>query len=125
LLQPGQHGTTFGGNPIACAAAHAVLNTIATDDLISRAKAIGERITATLGQVPGVRAIRGAGALQGVVLTQPVAMQVEARGRALGVIVNAAQPDVLRLAPPLTITDRELDSGLVRLAEAIVGVGHD
>lgn len=118
-LEPGSHGSTFGGSPVSCAAAHAVLDTIASDDLIGRAKVIGERIATTLSPLTAVEAVRGDGAMQGVVLNREIASDVEARCRQLGVIVNVPLPHVIRLVPPLTITDEELDKGLARLGTAI------
>ena len=123
LLEPGSHGSTFGGNPVACAAAHAVLDTVEKDDLIGRAKHIGARIQQTLEPLAGVAAVRGEGAMQGVVLHNDIAVDVEAGCRARGVIVNVPLPNVIRLVPPLTITDEELDRGLNRLGEAIAA--HD
>ncbi|MEI6404673.1 MAG: acetylornithine transaminase [Actinomycetes bacterium] len=124
-LQPGTHGTTFGGNAVAAAAAHAVLDVIERDDLISRAKQIGHMIAATLTPLAGVEQVRGEGAMQGVVLTRDVASDVEHRGRELGVILNSPLPNVIRLVPPLVITDDELARGLDRLATAIEQASHD
>jgi len=119
LLQPGLHGSTFGGNAVACAAANAVLDLIESEDLMSRAKHIGAEIERALAPLDGVEQVRGQGAMQGVVLKQDVAARVETRGRELGVITNAPLPNVLRLVPPLVITDIELAKGLDLLARAI------
>lgn len=124
-LQPGSHGTTFGGNAVAAAAAHAVLDVIEQDDLISRAKAIGQIISHALSPLDAVSLVRGEGAMQGVVFHSDIASDVERRGRELGVIVNAPLPNVLRLVPPLVITDEELTRGLDRLAQAIQDAHHD
>jgi acetylornithine/N-succinyldiaminopimelate aminotransferase len=119
LLKAGMHASTFGGNPVCCAAALAVLDTIAADGLLDHAKRLGERIrTAVLGH-PLVAGVRGAGLLLGVVLTQPVAPAVVNALRDSGFLANAAQPDVLRLAPPLVITAEQVESFLAVLPAAL------
>ena len=120
-LAPGMHGSTFGGNPISAAAALAVLDTIEADDLLANARDRGEQLRSALASVPGVREVRGAGLLLGIVLEQPVAKAVEAAARADGVLVNAAAPDVIRLAPPLILTAAQADQGIGVLARAIAG----
>ena len=107
LLTPGKHGSTFGGNPVCAAAALAVLSTIATDDLVSHADRLGKAIAGGIEDLhhPLVDHVRGRGLLLGVVLTAPVAAQVEAAAREAGFLINAAQPDVIRLAPPLILTE--------------------
>ena len=128
---PGSHGSTFGGNPISAAAALAVLDTIATEDLLSNATERGAQFCAGLEPVDGVVQVRGAGLLLGVVLADPIAKAVEAAARDAGVLVNAAAPDVIRLAPPLNITADEVAHGIAKLALAIEAVrakpadGHD
>jgi acetylornithine aminotransferase len=107
LLAPGDHGTTFGGGPLACAAALATLETIEQDGLIEHAAQVGDNWRAELAAVPGVKATRGAGQLTGVVLDQPVAPQVVKAALAAGFIINAPAPDVLRLAPPLILTEAQ------------------
>ncbi|WP_229369313.1 acetylornithine transaminase [Umezawaea beigongshangensis] len=105
LFEPGQHGTTFGGNPVCCAAALAVLTTIAADGLIDHASAVGKEITAGVEELghPLVSGVRGAGLLLGVVLTEPVAARTAAAAQRAGYLVNPVQPDVIRLAPPLVL----------------------
>ncbi|HSR24733.1 MAG TPA: acetylornithine transaminase [Candidatus Eisenbacteria bacterium] len=131
LLGPGQHGSTFGGNPVACAAALAVLDTIARDDLCGRAKSLGERLVRTVTGLghPLVREVRGAGLMLGIVLAAPVAPAVEAAARARGFLVNAVAPDVVRLVPPLVLTDTQADSFLAALPDlldaASVAGGND
>ncbi|MGH3341619.1 MAG: acetylornithine transaminase [Carbonactinosporaceae bacterium] len=107
LLTAGQHASTFGGNPVACAAALAVLDTMARDDLPRRAMVLGERLATgveTLGH-PLVAGFRGAGLLRALVLTRPVAAGVQADARRAGFLVNAVAPDVVRIAPPLVFTE--------------------
>ena len=110
LLGPGSHASTFGGNPVCCAAALAVLDTIEADDLLDRAKRLGERLTAAISGLPGVDHVRGSGLLLGVVLTDDNAKQLEAALRDAGFLVNAPAPGVLRLAPPLVLTDAQADA---------------
>lgn len=107
LLRPGLHGSTFGGNPVCAAAALAVLSTIAEEDLVSHADRLGKAIAGGIEDLrhPLVDHVRGRGLLLGVVLTAAVAPQVEAAAREAGFLVNAAQPDVIRLAPPLILTE--------------------
>ena len=111
LLGPGQHGTTFGGNPVACAAALAVIATIRDEGLRERASALGERWSAELAAVPGVTGVRGRGLLRGVGLADAVgpAAAVAAELMERGFIVNAPRPDTLRLAPPLILPDADAD----------------
>ena len=111
LLGPGQHGTTFGGNPVACAAALAVIATIRDEGLRERANALGGRWSAELAAVPGVTGVRGRGLLRGVGLADAVgpAAAVAAELMERGFIVNAPRPDTLRLAPPLILPDADAD----------------
>lgn len=112
LLQPGMHGTTFGGNPVCAAAALAVLRAIADEDLVSRADATGKAIITGIEslQHPLVDHVRGAGLLLGIVLTADVAAEVDAHARAAGFLVNPAKPNVIRLAPPLILTEEQAES---------------
>ena len=121
LLTAGSHGSTFGGNPIAAAAALAVLDTIRDEGLLERAKELEHRFTAgieALGHA-GVSGVRGRGALLGVVLTAPVAAAVEAALRSAGFLVNAVAPDVVRLAPSLVLTDQQVDAFVEALPAAL------
>lgn len=117
LLQPGMHGSTFGGNPVCTAAGLAVVKTLADDDLVHRADAAGKTLAhgiEALGH-PLVDHVRGRGLLLGVVLTAPQAKAVENAARTAGFLVNAAAADVVRLAPPLVITDAQIDAFLTAL----------
>ncbi|MGW0768051.1 acetylornithine transaminase [Streptomyces sp. NPDC002676] len=109
LLRPGHHGTTFGGNPVACAAGLAVLDTIANEGLLENVKrqsgALRDGIEA-LGH-PLIDYVRGAGLLLGIVLTGPHAPQVQQAAQEAGFLVNAPAPDVVRLMPPLNLDDDE------------------
>ena len=112
LLTAGQHGSTFGGNPLAAAAGLAVLDTIEEQGLLAHAAEAGQHLVDAVTALahPLVAEVRGAGLLRAIVLTQPVAAQVAALAREAGFIVNPVAPDALRLAPPLVVTTAELDS---------------
>ncbi|MGW1227432.1 acetylornithine transaminase [Streptomyces sp. NPDC002530] len=128
LLAPGQHGTTFGGNPVACAAGLAVLDTLAADGALDTVKRLGERIregAEGLGH-PLVDHVRGSGLLLGIVLTAPRAAQVQQAAQEAGILVNAPAPDVVRLMPPLVVTDAEVDAFLRALPGILdAAVAHE
>jgi acetylornithine aminotransferase len=121
LFAPGDHGSTFGGNPVSCAAALAVLTTIADEHLLDHVKRTGEHLADQLAMLDGplVAATRGSGLWRAVVLTEPRAGEVEAAARSRGLLVNAVKPDVLRLAPPLIVTEPEVGEAVPRLRAAI------
>lgn len=123
LLQPGSHGSTFGGNPISCAAALAVVDTIVSEDLLARAKHIGEFIAGGVAALahPVFTGVRGAGALLAITLSEPRAAEVEGALRTAGFLVNAVAPDAIRLAPPLVITDEQLGAFLEALGSITMG----
>jgi acetylornithine/N-succinyldiaminopimelate aminotransferase len=106
LLEPGQHGTTFGGNPVCAAAALAVLDTIASDGLLEHVALVGKGIAAGVEELghPLVRGVDGAGLLIGILLTEPVSTAAAVHARAAGFLINNAVPDRIRLAPPLVLT---------------------
>jgi acetylornithine/N-succinyldiaminopimelate aminotransferase len=114
LMTPGLHGSTFGGNPVCAAAALAVLRTLTEQDLIGRAAVLGKTLSHGIESLnhPLVDHVRGRGLLCGVVLTAPLAKPVETAARDAGFLVNAATPDVVRLAPPLIITEAQIDEFL-------------
>jgi acetylornithine aminotransferase len=111
-LAKGDHGSTFGGNPVACAAALAVLDTIETQGLLANAADLGALLAdgITAAGHPLVAGVRGTGLWRGVVLTAPAAGAVQTAAAAHGFLVNAVAPDVIRLAPPLTITRDEIQA---------------
>jgi acetylornithine/N-succinyldiaminopimelate aminotransferase len=133
LFKPGHHGTTFGGNPVACAAGLAVVDTIAAEGLLDNAKRAGEKLRDGI-ESPGhplVNRVRGAGLLLGIVLTEPLAPQVQQAAQDAGFLVNVPAPDVVRLMPPLNVRDDEVDAFLRALpgvldkaAEAADGDGR-
>jgi acetylornithine aminotransferase len=117
LLQPGQHGSTFAGNPVCAAAALAVLNTIANDGLLDHVAALGKHIATGVEDLrhPLIDHVRGAGLLIGIVLTQNAAPATTLAARKAGFIINAPAPDVIRLAPPLILTTEQADSFVAAL----------
>jgi acetylornithine aminotransferase len=121
LLQPGDHGTTFGGNPLATATANAVLGEIERADLLGNARERGAQIRAGLAALnhPAITDVSGRGLLVGVGLTGPRAGAVAARALELGLIVNAAAEDRIRLAPPLTIDAADVDRFLKLFSQAL------
>jgi acetylornithine aminotransferase len=112
VLTPGDHGSTFGGNPVTCAAALAVLDTIAADGLLEHVTEVGDLLAKACGAVehPLLAEVRGAGLWRALVLTAPVAPAVELAARDAGFLVNAAVPDAVRLAPPLILTIAEAET---------------
>ena len=126
LLTPGLHGSTFGGNPICAAAALAVLRVLAGDDLIRRAGVLGKSLRHSIESLrhPLIEQVRGRGLLCGLVLTAPVAKEVEAAARAAGFLVNAAAPNVIRLAPPLIITEHQIEAFVTALP-GILGTAEE
>ncbi|GAB3690822.1 acetylornithine transaminase [Corynebacterium nasicanis] len=118
LFQPGAHGTTFGGNPVACAAANAVLS-IVDDAFCAEVREKGEYFAEQLRQIPGVDHVRGRGLMLGVVLEKPVAKEAVTRGFDYGLILNAPAADVIRLTPPLIISHDEMDAAVEKLSALI------
>jgi acetylornithine/N-succinyldiaminopimelate aminotransferase len=121
LLQPGQHGTTFGGNPVVSAAGLAVLRTIAAEGLCERAAALGKEITAGIEALdhPLVSEVRGFGLLLGIGLAKPVSAAVAGAAERAGYLVNPVQPDVIRLAPPLIVDAEQVHGFLDALPAAL------
>jgi acetylornithine/N-succinyldiaminopimelate aminotransferase len=126
LFGPGSHGTTFGGNPVSCAAALAVVRTIAAEGLLDHVKRVGEQLRRGVEALPHplVAGVRGAGLLLGVVLTAPAAGALAARLRDAGFLVNPVQPAVVRLAPPLILTAEQAEEFLAALPAALTAAGE-
>ncbi|MCY4563863.1 MAG: aminotransferase class III-fold pyridoxal phosphate-dependent enzyme, partial [Gammaproteobacteria bacterium] len=124
MFQPGHHGSTFGGNFIACAAAHAVLDTLENENLMERAGVLGKRIVDGLGAAlkgnNSIKEIRGKGLMIAVELNEPVPGLVNA-GLEQRVLINAIGDTIVRLLPPLTLTDAEADEVIARVAALIEG----
>lgn len=132
LLEPGQHGTTFGGNPVCCAAALAVLDTIAGEGLLEHVQRVGKEIATGIEALghPVVTDVSGAGLMIGVGLASPVSAAVSVAARGAGYLVNNAVADRIRLIPPLVLTDAQtaeflgalpafLDAGAASAAGAV------
>jgi acetylornithine aminotransferase len=124
LLGRGQHGTTFGGNPVSAAAGLAVLHAVERDGLLAAATAIGGRLeTAARGLVDGgaplLTGVRGVGALRALTLDRPAAAALAAAALDAGFIVNAVAPDAVRLAPPLVLAPDQLEEFVTALPELL------
>lgn len=119
LLGAGQHGSTFGGNPLVAAAANAVLGEIERAGLVENAERRGSQLRAALAGLPLVAELRGQGLLIGVGLSRPVAPAVVASAAAVGLIVNAPNDTSIRLAPPLIIDDAHVAEFLTKFAQAL------
>ena len=122
MLTAGQHGSTFGGNPLACAAAHAVLDVLAENDALALVESTGAYLEARLREMPGIADVRRAGLLVGVQLEEGIdSGAVYAAGLEAGVILNPPRPDTIRLAPSLLLSRAEVDE-LIDLWPRLVGV---
>jgi len=124
LLQPGDHGTTFGGNPIACAAANAVLDVIESKKLMQSAKVFEKQIKKSLSVVPGVSEVRGRGLLLGIGLTTPIAKRIATSLLESGVIVNAANEQTIRIAPPLIVSKPQIEKFIVVFKKVMREADH-
>ncbi|HEY8914477.1 acetylornithine transaminase [Lacisediminihabitans sp.] len=124
LFKPGQHGSTFGGNPLATAAGNAVLGEIERAGLIENAAHLGSRLRQIVADIgsPLIAEIRGQGALVGLGLSKPVAAELSAAAFAAGLIINAPNESSIRLAPPLIVGDAELDEFRELFAKALEAV---
>ena len=115
LLAKGMHGTTFGGNPVVCAAANAVIDTIEAEDLLANVATQSQAIRDGLADHPSVQTIRGRGLMLGVVLDAPLNLDP----LDYGLIVNKPQPDVIRLVPPLNISADEVQRGVTKIRQML------
>jgi acetylornithine/succinyldiaminopimelate/putrescine aminotransferase len=109
---PGDHGSTFGGQPLAMAAVRATLAVMEAEDVPARARRAGARLAEGLGRLPGVRAVRGDGLLLAAVLEEDRARPVASAALHESLLVNAVAPDALRLAPSLLVSEAEVDEAL-------------
>jgi acetylornithine/N-succinyldiaminopimelate aminotransferase len=119
LIGSGGHGTTFGGNPIAAAAALAVINVIESENLLLNVNRQSRVIVDELKDYEGVASVRGEGLLLGIVLVADIAKKVEKLAAANGLLINNVRPNVIRLAPPLNVSSSEVLSALSILKDAI------
>jgi acetylornithine/N-succinyldiaminopimelate aminotransferase len=118
---PGDHGSTFGGQPLALSAARATLAVMEAEDVCGRARRAGARLAAGLALLPGVTSVRGEGLLLAAQLATPSAQQIAAAALVGGLLVNPVRPDAVRVAPPLLVADAEIDAALAILASVMVG----
>ena len=123
LLQPGNHGTTFGGNPVACAAALAVLDTVEKEGLLEAVVARGAQLTRALLEAPEVTDVEGRGLLLGAQLAGETAAEVVTRAQEHGFLLNNTGPARLRFAPALTITEADVAALGDAWAEIVSGPG--
>jgi acetylornithine/succinyldiaminopimelate/putrescine aminotransferase len=119
VFQPGDHATTYGGQPLAAAAARATLATMEAEDVPTRARRAGERMAAQLAALPGVAGVRGRGLLLAVELDGPDAREVNARLLDAGLVANAVTPTALRLAPSLLVSDDEIDDAVAIVRDVL------
>jgi ornithine--oxo-acid transaminase len=125
VLRPGQHGSTFGGNPLACAVGRAVVRLLATGEYYERARVLGERMHGGLGELMplGVTAVRGRGLWAGIDVdpSAGTGREICERLMGLGVLAKDTHGSTIRLAPPLVISGDEIDWAIAQLAEALRG----
>lgn len=119
LFQAGDHGSTFGGNPVATAAGLAVIETIEKKELLTRVSAIGLELMADVALIEGVKSVRGAGLLIGIEFTEPIAKKVAKQCQENGLLVNGNSETVIRIAPPLIVTDRDVAKFLKIFTESV------
>ena len=120
VFEPGDHGSTFAGGPVACAAAHAVLDVVEDPALLARVRALGERLLAALSELPEVGEVRGRGLMLACDLVAGGAPELVRRALLeQRLVLNATGPATVRLLPPLTITDADADEALARLVAAL------
>jgi acetylornithine/N-succinyldiaminopimelate aminotransferase len=124
-FNPGDHGTTFGGNPVACAAALATLDEVQDRNLAGEATRKGELLRERLLDIDDVQEVRGAGLMLGVVLKRPIALSLVPAALERGLIINATSDSVIRLVPPLVITDHALEEAVEIFSDAILSVSEE
>ena len=122
VLQPGNHGTTFGGNPLACSAGIAVIETLKAEKLVARARQLGDKLLAdlkaALANHPKVVDIRGKGLMIGIELNAPCPELVE-KGRAKGILINVTSVNTIRLLPTFILTDAEAEELVTKVVELV------
>src|SRR5581483_6271778 len=122
VLKPGTHGSTFGGNPVACAAAVAALGALADPELLGHVEAVGRHFRARLERLAArdrrIRAVRGLGLMLGIVL-ETTGQKIVERCLADGLLINCTADRVLRFLPPLVVTEAQVDEGFAILERAL------
>lgn len=124
-FQPGDHGSTFGGNPIACASSLAVIEVIEKKSLIQKAADHEVVIKSKISSLAGVSEVRGRGLLLGIVLTADIAFDLRDGLQRAGVLVNAPTPNVIRIAPALTVSEKEVEKFISIFTKVLSEVNHD
>ena len=122
LFQPGEHGSTFGGNPVACASASAAIEVLEKKSLLKNASHHESVIKAELSQLPGVQEVRGRGLLLGIVLSKDNSTQIRDALLEAGVLVNAPTANVIRIAPALTVSNAEVKKFISIFTKVLRGV---
>ncbi len=118
-FMPGDHGSTFGGNPIAAAAGLAAISVIERGKLLKRVVALEKKIKREVALIPGVKEVRGRGLLLGIVLDDNIAQAVKEHALSIGLLINNATPSVIRIAPPLVITDAQVNEFVKKISASI------
>jgi acetylornithine aminotransferase len=120
-FKAGDHGSTFGGNPVCCAAALAVIETIEAEGILANVTKVGTQLFNGIAAIshPLVAGVRGSGLWLGIALTAEKAADITAAARDRGFLVNPVQPDVVRIAPPLVLTEAEAGEFLAALPEIL------
>jgi acetylornithine aminotransferase len=111
-FEAGDHGSTYGGNPLATAVARKVLEIMKRDDYTLKAQLIEEQIRASMSKIPQIVSIRGNGAMLAIELHQPISKEVAAKASMNGLLVNPITPTALRLTPPLTTSAEQIQEGI-------------
>ena len=124
VFSAGDHGSTFGGNPVATAAALAVISSIEKEKILSHVEEIGEYLLTELALIPGVTEVRGAGLLIGLTLEKPVAKALTKRSQELGALINAPSESVIRLAPALNVSIKQAQKFVAIFEESLKEVSH-
>jgi acetylornithine aminotransferase len=122
LFQPGDHGSTFGGNPVTTAAGLAVIKFIEAQEILSKVEKQGAHLMQELAIIPGVKEVRGAGLLLGIELDSIKAAVFADAMRDAGVLVNAANPTTIRIAPALIVSDAQIDRFITIFRKVIADV---
>ncbi len=118
-LEAGDHGSTFGGNPLATAAARKVLEIMERDDIVGRARSLGNQLAGALAELPHAESVRGMGGMLAVELDGPIAKAVATRAATSGLLVNPITPTALRLTPPLTTSADEVEEAMALLGDVL------
>jgi acetylornithine aminotransferase len=124
-FKPGQHGSTFGGNPISCAAANAAIDFLIKKDLLKNIRHHESRIKDALHDTPGIAEVRGKGLLLGIVLANPVAQKLIPIATASGLLLNATSENVIRIAPPLVVKKKQIEEFITIFKKCLKEVSHD